>query len=179
MSEPSPDRTVRLERLFLAHFDAVDAYARRRTDAASAEEVVSETFLVAWRRLDDVPADPLPWLLGVARRALANQRRGERRRAAVVSRVRDVRADDVRRAGPALGSELEAALMALSHAEREAILLIAWEGLTPRQAAAVLGCSAVAFRVRLHRARRRLGAALRSASSAADLNNPTTARSTP
>ncbi len=64
-------RRLRLERLFYAHAGAVRAYARRRTDSASADDAVSEVFAIAWRRLDDLPDEPLAWLLGCARRVLA------------------------------------------------------------------------------------------------------------
>ncbi len=83
---PDPARG-RLEALYAEHAAAVHAYARRRTDPASAEDLVAETFLVAWRRLDRVPADALPWLYATAGRLLANHRRGEARRAALVARA--------------------------------------------------------------------------------------------
>ncbi len=70
---------VQFEQLYRQHAGAVLAYARRRTTQEAADDAVAEVFLIAWRRVDDVPAEPLPWLLGVARRVLANQRRGERR----------------------------------------------------------------------------------------------------
>src|ERR1700733_1908946 len=81
------ERRLRLEALFIAHADDVLAYAQRRSDAETADDVLSEVFVVAWRRLEEVPADPLPWLLACARRVLANQRRAERRRAAFVDRL--------------------------------------------------------------------------------------------
>ena len=68
-------REDRFEELFREHYRAVRGYALRRAPGDLAQDAVSETFLVAWRRLDDVPADALPWLYGVARRVLANQRR--------------------------------------------------------------------------------------------------------
>src|SRR3954447_5395648 len=81
-----PDRETRFSALFEAHFDAVRAYAWRR-DAASADDVAAETFLVAWRRLDSVPADALPWLIGVARNVRRNELRSGRRRSALVERL--------------------------------------------------------------------------------------------
>lgn len=122
---------------------------------------MSETFLVAWRRLDAVPEDGLPWLLGVARRVLANQRRGEGRHAALIDRLASTmpRARVVEPAEDALGP-LGDALASLPAAEREALLLVAWEELEPRRAARVVGCSPAAFRARLYRARRRLVARL-------------------
>ena len=134
------------------------AYARRRTDFATADDVVGEVFAIAWRRFDEVPARSLPWLLGCARRVLANQRRGEERLAALRGRLRDMRAE-ASWVSVADG-ELAAALQALSERDRDVLMLIAWEGLDPAEAALVLGCSRGAASVRLHRARRRLESAL-------------------
>ena len=115
--------------------------------------------MVAWRRLDDVPEDALPWLLGCARRVIANQRRTTRRRDALVERLRTV---GVSHDEEAIGSsgELRRALGALSESDREVLMLIAWEGLKPAQAAIVVGCTERAFAMRLHRARRRLAGEL-------------------
>jgi RNA polymerase sigma factor (sigma-70 family) len=128
------------------------AYALRRADRATAEDVVAETFVIAWRRLDDVPDPPLPWLLGVARRVLANQRRGERRRHALLDRLRR---EPAPQPPPAEQGRALAALAGLGERDREALLLHAWEGLDHAGAGTVMGCSAAAFAVRLHRARRR------------------------
>jgi Sigma-70 region 2 len=87
MKPPSDqDPARRFERLYLAHVDRAHRYALRRAPH-DAEEIVSETFLIAWRRSADVPSDALPWLLGVARRVLANRRRGEQRRAALAGEL--------------------------------------------------------------------------------------------
>ena len=80
-------REDRFEELFREHYRAVRGYAPRRASGDLAQDAVSETFLVAWRRLDDVPADPLPWLYGVARRVLANQRRSIYRGSALERRL--------------------------------------------------------------------------------------------
>lgn len=151
------DRERELRELWDAWHRQVLAYALRRTDRATAEDVVAETFVIAWRRLADVPEAPLPWLIGVARRVLANQRRGERRREALAGRLRSqpVAPIDVPGDGAAA-----AALAALSERDREALLLHAWEGLSNAEAAVVLGCSVNAFAVRLHRARERFARAL-------------------
>lgn len=158
-------RRRRLETLFHEHADAVHAYARRRIDAASADDTVSEVFAIAWRRLEEVPDAALPWLLGCARRVLANQRRGERRAGALRSRL-------AARRPPALATDvgdglLRQALNELRGRDREVILLTAWEGLTPAEAAAVLGCSRDALAVRRHRARKRLEATLARLETAA------------
>jgi RNA polymerase sigma-70 factor, ECF subfamily len=155
------DRSAQFDALFAAHYGAVRAYVVRRATGAPVEDALAETFLVAWRRLDAVPDDGLPWLLGVARRVLANQRRGEARRAALVDRLASVlpRAQVAEPAGDPFGP-LADALASLPAAEREALLLVAWEELEPRRAARVVGCSPTAFRARLYRARRRLAASL-------------------
>jgi RNA polymerase sigma factor (sigma-70 family) len=137
------------------------AYALRRTSRDEAEEVVAETFLVAWRRLHEVPDDPIPWLLAVARRVLANQRRATGRRRALDQRLGSARlAESLVAQDPAeeVGQRiaLDEALTHLSEWDREALLLVAWEGLDNRSAATVMSCSPAGFAVRLHRARRRL-----------------------
>jgi RNA polymerase sigma-70 factor (ECF subfamily) len=139
----------------------VAAYVRRRAPESSVEDVVEETFLVAWRSLERIHGDPLPWLYGVARRVLANQLRGQRRYQGLVSRIaRECDHHEQVALGEGLSEQLRAALLALPERDREALLLIAWEGLTPAQAARVVGCSAPAFRARLRRGRRRLERAL-------------------
>jgi RNA polymerase sigma-70 factor (ECF subfamily) len=148
--------------LYRTHVRAVYNYAWRRV-GDQAPDVVSETFLVAWRRMPDLPDDEqLPWLLGVARRVVAN---------AVRARSRDVRLDFHLRAALAAGvgvvepdhaqllcarDEVLTALAKLNPRDQEALQLVAWEGLEARDAARVVGCSVTAFTVRLHRARRRL-----------------------
>jgi RNA polymerase sigma factor (sigma-70 family) len=149
------------EQLFRAYYPAVRAYALRRAPADVAQDVVAETFLVAWRRLDDVPDDALPWLFGVARRVLANERRSADRRAALQRRVATdvvVAADTGDRLGDA--ELLRAALADLSEHHREALMLVAWHGLTGARAARAAGCSPATFAVRLHRARAKLAARL-------------------
>lgn len=153
-------RRGRFERLFAEHYADVRGYVLRRSAAesrGSVDDAVAETFLVAWRRLDEVGPDALPWLFGVARRVLANQHRGDQRRGALADQLRRAarQSDDLELA-PGLSDRLRAALVALSAREREALLLVAWEGLSPGEAARAAGCTAAAFRVRLHRARRHL-----------------------
>jgi RNA polymerase sigma-70 factor, ECF subfamily len=137
-------------------------YAIRRTpDRAAAEEAVSETFLIAWRRLDDMPSESLPWLLGVARKVIANQRRSARRRTpdGPLLPLEAVADPDTGAAIPDLVADREAfatALAALSPGDREVLTLISWDGLSPREAAAVLDLNPATFYLRLHRARKRL-----------------------
>ena len=168
----------RFESLWEAHAGRVHAYAMRHVDPHTAQEVVAETFLVAWRRLDDVPGEPLPWLLVVAKNTIANQRRSQYRKRAVEVELARI----AHLAVPAEGADVTAgertrvltALADLGPRDREALLLTAWDGLSAAAAATVAGCSPEAFRVRLSRARRRL------AQSASD-DEPTviSLRSTP
>jgi RNA polymerase sigma-70 factor (ECF subfamily) len=146
---------ARLEEVFRRHHRAVAAYVLRRAKREAVDDVVAETFLVAWRRLDDLPDDALPWLLGVARKTLATERRSTKRRLSLLTKLEAAqpRLDAADASGEHGVAE---ALAQLSEKDREAIALIAWEGLTPKAAAAVLGQSPVSFRVRLHRAKRRL-----------------------
>jgi RNA polymerase sigma factor (sigma-70 family) len=162
------DAQTRFRRLFADTERDLLSYAVRRVPRPEdAADVVAETFLVAWRRLDDVPqgAEARLWLYGVARRQLANQRRGQLRRSQLVDRLRaelpgafaaaasgaseDDRAADVRAALARLGEE-----------DRELLMLSSWEGLSPGEIATVLDLPAVTLRSRLHRARKRLRAEL-------------------
>lgn len=136
------------------HAGSIYSYAVRRVGRDAAEDVVADTFVVAWRHRDRRPQRPLPWLYGVARRVIATRRRAERRRALLVRRVAGG-ATGV--ADPATGSvEAEDALARLSRGDREVLLLSAWEGLAADEAAVMLGISPSAYRKRLSRARRRL-----------------------
>jgi RNA polymerase sigma-70 factor (ECF subfamily) len=156
-------RNERFESIFREHHAAVRAYALRRAPHDMAQDVVAETFLVAWRRLDDIPADPLPWLYGVARRVLANARRSADRGLALERRLAAAAvpaglADPGERVGEA--ELVRAALARLSERDRETLMLVAWEELSPARAARAAGCTRAAFAVRLHRARGRLAAQL-------------------
>jgi RNA polymerase sigma-70 factor (ECF subfamily) len=163
------EQRAALERLYAAHAASVRGYLRQRTDAATADDLLSDVFVVAWRRLEKVPPDPVPWLLACARNVLAHSHRSQRRRAALIDRLRDTTRPESIAVGDGR-NRLAEAFATLSKRDREALLLIAWDDLSPEQAAAVLGCSRRAFAMRLHRARKRLAAAL----SAADhLDTPT------
>jgi RNA polymerase sigma-70 factor (ECF subfamily) len=139
--------------LFEAHHAAVLAYALRRTSsAADAEDVAAETFATAWRRRADVPVDALPWLYGVARRVLANQRRGLLR----WSRLRERLTRTQDSAGlPTDGGPATRALHRLRPDDQEVLRLIAWEGLSHAEIAITLEVSVNAVAIRLHRARGR------------------------
>ncbi len=156
-------RTRAFEQIYAEHAGRVLAYAKRRTDDQAAHDVVAETFLVLWRRMDDAPREPLPWLLGIARKQVANRHRGDQRRAALQQRARQraVLQEGDHADSVAAQLAVHAALATLSDRDREAITLVTWDGLSHRQAAQVAGCSTGALAVRLHRARRKLAGALR------------------
>ena len=161
------ERRRRFEELYTANQASLLGYALRRTRSSDdAADVLAETFLVAWRRLDEIPAGAATrlWLYGAARRVLANQHRGERRRVALADRLKADLAVSYRPAEPAGEmAELAAAFRRLPEPDRELLALASWEGLDAGQIATVLGCSRNAIRIRLHRARRRLTDELGSA----------------
>jgi RNA polymerase sigma-70 factor, ECF subfamily len=158
------DDRERFERLYRENFRAVLRFAVTRIDPERAKDVAAETFLVAWRRLDDVPAEPRPWLLGVARRVIAGQYRTETRREALTVRMKATQGrggEPADLAGTlADRDEVLTAFAALGERDREVLQLVAWDGLDAVDAADVLGVTRLAFAVRLHRARRRLERAL-------------------
>jgi RNA polymerase sigma-70 factor (ECF subfamily) len=141
----------RFREIYERHQEHVRLYVRRRVAPDSVDDVVAETFLVCWRRLDEVPGEPLAWLYAVARKTLANHRRATARQAGDPDR----RADE---AFSAIEGDqgLARAFARLSERDREVLRLVAWEQLSLRDAARALDCSDVACRVRFHRARRRL-----------------------
>ena len=154
----------RFQAVYEAHYGAVFAYVRRRTaDAADAQDAVAETFTVAWRRLGEVPAEgaALPWLYGVARRVLANQRRGNRRRDDLTTRASGHPVVTTEVEGEVVAAEerrlVLAALARLRPADQEVLRLAVWEELPHREIAEIVGGSEASIAVRLHRARTRLG----------------------
>jgi RNA polymerase sigma factor (sigma-70 family) len=153
------------EKLWARHHRRVLAYALRRTDRASAEDIVSETFLTAWRRRAEMPRDELPWLLGVARLTLANHTRSQRRRDALAQVLID-NACSVQTGPAEVDRNLLRAIARLNPDDREALILVGWDGLRPSEAARVVGCVPATVRVRLLRARRRLRAELQPGAQA-------------
>jgi RNA polymerase sigma-70 factor, ECF subfamily len=142
----------RFERLMAQVYEPLQRFLLRRTDPATADDVLGDVLLVLWRRLDDVPADAaLPWAYGVARGCLANARRAAARQERLVLRMAaepTVETDD--------DGRLATALDALPDDDREVLRLWAWEQLPPREIATALGISANAAAIRLHRAKKRL-----------------------
>ena len=168
---------ARFREVYAAHGSALLAYLLRRTgNPADAADLVAEVFVVVWRRIDDVPAGDgvRPWLYGVARRLLANHRRGSARRTALTEAL----AAELERAAapkPALiDAGLRAALKRLGERDREILCLTAWEQMTPAEIAQILGMRPATVRVRLHRTRARLAAELGPYTS---IGGPTTVTS--
>ncbi|MFJ8864091.1 RNA polymerase sigma factor [Streptomyces sp. NPDC102451] len=150
--------------VYRCHRAAVERYVLRRAQPEDVGDVLAEVFLTAWRRFDQMPAEPLPWLYGVARRVLANDRRAGQRRTDLQDRLADeprphdsgyveevIARTDVAQAFDRLGGD-----------DQEVLRLALWEELTPAEIAHVLGQKPVPVRVRLHRARRRLRKQLNS-----------------
>lgn len=151
--------------LFAATYDDVRRFVRRRAHPADVPDVLSEVYLVAWRRLADVPRpadEARAWLYATARNLLANRARGDRRQTAVAVRIAAQPAVDASRHddGVAARVDLGRAFAQLSAADQEVLALAAWDGLSQAEAGAVLGISAGTYGVRLARARRRLAAHL-------------------
>ncbi|HWE56465.1 MAG TPA: sigma-70 family RNA polymerase sigma factor [Acidimicrobiales bacterium] len=145
--------------LFTCYHADVLAYCRRRLSAAGADDAVADTFMAAWRTFDRMHGDPRLWLLGIARGAVANNRRGRQRLASLQLRARTARISGISPdPGEHVGWEdtFYAAFGRLSESDQELLRLVSWEGLDAESIAGVLGCSAGNATVRLHRARRRL-----------------------
>jgi len=159
------EREKRMRSLVALVAEPVRRYLHRRTDAATADDVLGDTLLVCWRRLDDVPDDALPWAIVVARQCLSNAQRAERRRARLIGRIIAIdpppaAADDNPAAstldGTTADARLTTALARLRRDDAEILRLWAWDELTSPQVAVVLGISANAAAIRLHRAKARL-----------------------
>ncbi|MGX6604014.1 RNA polymerase sigma factor [Micromonosporaceae bacterium Da 78-11] len=176
MSLSETELTQRFTVLYDAYYSQIYGYAVSRTDHQRADEIVSDTFMVAWRRFDDMPDPPLPWLLGVARNVVREQARRSARQESVeadlrtwtsaVEPVATDPADVVTDRAGVLG-----ALQRLSTDDRELLTLVAWHGLSPAEAAEVIGCSTATYSVRLHRARGRLQHAMAHDSDPHHLHN--------
>lgn len=151
---------ARLHALVAEHHAAVRRYVTRRAPPDAVEDALADTFLVAWRRLDDVPADARPWLLGVARRVIATHARADRRRTALRQRLLAHAADTAPRLDET-ETPIARAFAQLSVQDQEILMLVAVEEMSCEEAAVVLGgLPASTARSRLTRARRRLAQAL-------------------
>lgn len=152
------DARARFERTVASAYEPLQRYIRRRCPADDVDDVLNDTLLALWRRLDDVPEGAeVAWCYGVARRCLANHHRGAQRRLRLVSKARRSTAEPTPRWSDPAEAALHAALAALDGLDREVVRLWAWEQLEPREIAVVLGTTPNAVSVRLGRIRRRLG----------------------
>jgi RNA polymerase sigma factor (sigma-70 family) len=145
--------------LFEAHYAGLRRFVMRRIEhRAAAEDILAETFAIAWRRRALTPDPALPWLFVICHRVIANHRRSAKRRLRLTNRLASSRPDLGRDPAELLAerSEIGTAFARLNPAQREVLRLVAWDGLGAADAASVLGCTPAAFRVRLHRARREL-----------------------
>jgi RNA polymerase sigma factor (sigma-70 family) len=166
VSLPQSDHVTRFRETYDTHYHRVLGYALRRTaNREDASDVVAETFLTAWRRLEHMPAgaDALPWLYGIARKALSNHRRGALRRERLSGRIRGtVALAPVAEEAEEGLTRVAAAFARLREGDRELLALVAWEELDLGEIALTLRCSRNAARIRLHRARRRLAQELQA-----------------
>ena len=159
MTESERERRRRFDALFASYSSDIVAYCRWRAGSASdAQDAAAEVFLTAWRRLAELPEGDAArvWLYATARRVIANQRRSSRRRLALHERL--AHEASVPRQAPVPDPAeplVHEVLHRLGPRDREVLLLAEWEGLSPTQIAAVLGCLTATARGRLHRARRR------------------------
>ena len=153
------EREQRFASLYREHYPSIWAYAMRRIERhADAADVVADVFTIAWRRLAEVPDSPadLLWLYGVARRVVAGKWRSARRLRDLIARLQANPPTAPASTGDQLTDRLLDAVARLRPVEREAIALVHWEQLSHDEAARVLGCSANAVAIRVHRARGRL-----------------------
>ncbi len=165
-------REERFHASFEEHYRAVARFVRMRGHgSADADDLIAGTFEVAWRQMDKVPEGPeaLPWLLGIARNLSRNARRKSQREASFVNELSTVTVpwaempiDD-----RAASARVMGALAQLKPADRDLILLVAWDELTPSEAGQVLGLRPVTARSRLHRARQRMSALLQESTASA------------
>jgi RNA polymerase sigma factor (sigma-70 family) len=145
--------------LYKDHVEQLARYVSRRTVASEVQDVVADTFLTAWRRFDELPTDPVPWLFVTARKVMANRHRSAQRRRTLDDKLTESVLSGHHKSGTYLSDvdqQLLAAIVRLPEAEREAFMLVAWDGLDGHQASRAAGCSAATFRMRLHRARQKL-----------------------
>jgi RNA polymerase sigma factor (sigma-70 family) len=155
-ADPASDRQ-RFERLYRDHYAALSAFARRRTGGVDlAQEVVANTFLVAWRRRDSIPADERPWLFAVARNEIGTLHRSHRRARSLVEKLRRTTVEPAPLVEADTSGDLAGAFNSLSARDREVLSLHVWEELDGVEGAKALGCSQNAYAIRLHRARSRL-----------------------
>jgi len=164
-SSSNSDATARFERLYRANYQDLLGYALRRTSQPeAAADVVAQVFLIAWRRISEIPPDQARgWLFGVARKVMANHHRTEQRWTDLARRLRQ-ELRQVSIVASKAHDDIGRAFRTLAEADQELLRLVAWEGLTAEELAVTLDCTVNAARIRLHRARRRFAEALREPS---------------
>lgn len=144
-------------------YEPIQRYARRRVASHAVDDIVSDTLMTLWRRLDDVPDSArLPWAYGVARHHIANHRRSTSRNLRLVRRTQSEPAHPSEVDGP-LDPEIDEAMSALSEGDRELLRLWAWEQLEAAEIGQVMGLTANAAAIRLHRAKKKFGENLETA----------------
>lgn len=162
------ERADAFRRMYEDHYSSIASYAHRRLPPQDADDLVAETFLVAWRRLDDIPAGELtrPWLYAVARRTLSESRRSQQRWDRLVGRIGSLRRTEETIVTTDVVEDRDAvrrALARLRPQDQELLLLAEWEELDHRALGHVFGCSPNAIAIRLHRAHRRFSKAIDAA----------------
>lgn len=157
------ERRAVVDEWFRAYASRVLAYLLHRTDPQTAQDVLQEVFVTAFGKADRVEDPPLGWLFGTARRLLANRYRGLRRQDQLIVRLGEDAVVETDPETHELKQAFAQTLATLSAGDREVLTLTGWYDLTPAEAAQALGCSPSAYGVRLHRARKRLAAALEDA----------------
>ncbi len=159
---PTDQRRRAFERVAGEVVEPLRRFLARRTDPATADDVLGDVLLVLWRRMDTLPADALPYAYGVARNCLANAERGARRQTRVAAKIAATDPPvEFTPADPATDERVDAALATLRPAEAELLRLWAWEGLGPGEIAAVLDITTNAASIRLHRAREKFKDSIR------------------
>ena len=151
----------RFERLAAEVVEPVRRFLVRRTDPDTADDALADTLLVCWRRLDEVPEDPLPWVYGVARNCLANLERGARRQRRLAAKISVVDPPGVVTPALEVDDRVATVLEAMRAEDAELLRLWAWEQLSPSEIATVLGITANAASIRLYRAREKFKDELR------------------
>jgi RNA polymerase sigma factor (sigma-70 family) len=175
MPDPS-ERESRYRAMYETHYSAISAFAVRRLGSTGdVADAVAEVFTIAWRRFEVIPGPPEDrlWLYGVARRVVAGHYRSSTRRRKLLTRLTSQRGPAPHTANDGIHEQLLVAIEDLRSSDREALLLVAWDGLTNAQAAQVLGCSVNALAIRVHRAKTRVRAVLADRPSVTDLADPT------
>lgn len=164
----SPGADARFRGIYDGTYRHVFAYCLRRSNVEDAKDATADVYVVAWRRIDDIPPgdEALAWLYGTARKVLANQRRSRSRRGSLAARIRNEtppsqptpEATVMRRERD---REVLDALGRLWESDGEVIRLALWEELSHSDIGKILGCSDRAVTMRLHRAMKRLGREMR------------------